>query len=221
MRVVLLGAFEKIPILVSQNPMISVYKLKPRFQQLLTPFLRTLHKAGVTANHITLSSILLSLAVGILFWFADDNRYFFLALPIGLFIRMALNALDGMMARVYQQQSKPGEALNELGDVISDLFIFFPLLKFHPDILYSIVIFLCLSVVNEFSGLLAKVVGGERRYDGPMGKSDRALLLGLYGVSAFFGLGPGHQYAVYLFGTVNVLLMVSTYLRVKRSLAHG
>lgn len=49
----------------------------------------------------------------------------FLALPIGLLIRMALNALDGMMARTYNQTSKKGELLNEIGDVVSDVFVFF------------------------------------------------------------------------------------------------
>ncbi|MEO6453063.1 MAG: CDP-alcohol phosphatidyltransferase family protein [Ginsengibacter sp.] len=51
---------------------------------------------------------------------------------------MALNALDGMMARIYNQQTKKGEVLNELGDVISDLFIFFPLLKYEQTNLYLI-----------------------------------------------------------------------------------
>src|SRR5688500_3459614 len=158
--------------------MISVYKLKPKFQQVLMPVLGLLHRAGVTANQITIASIALSLLIGIFFWYADTNRFYFLALPIGLLLRMALNALDGMMARIYHQQSRVGEVLNELGDVISDLFIYFPLLKFEVDTLYLVVAFLCLSVVNEFSGILAKVSGGQRRYDGPMGKSDRAFLIG-------------------------------------------
>ena len=67
------------------------------------------------------------------------------------------------------------------GDVVSDVFIFFPLLKYHPESLYLIVIFIVLSVLNEFAGIMGKVLGGERRYEGPMGKSDRALLIGVYG----------------------------------------
>ena len=116
--------------------MISIYKIKPKFQKLLLPILKGLHKIGITANQITISSILLSLIIGILFWYAESNKYLFLALPIGLFIRVALNALDGMMARTYNQQTKKGEILNEIGDVISDLFIFFPLLIFEKDNLY-------------------------------------------------------------------------------------
>ncbi|MFC3159377.1 CDP-diacylglycerol--glycerol-3-phosphate 3-phosphatidyltransferase [Chryseobacterium arachidis] len=197
--------------------MISVYKLKPKFQQLLTPILLFLHRNKVTANQITVSSILLSVAIGILFWNADHSKCFFLSLPVGLLIRMALNALDGMMARKFNQTSKLGEILNEVGDIVSDVIIFFPLLKFQPESLYLIILFIILSVINEFSGLLGKAVGKDRRYDGPMGKSDRALMLGLYGLLIFFGVNIS-GISNYIFGIIIALLVVSTLIRLKKSL---
>jgi len=197
--------------------MISVYNIKPKFQAFLRPVLDSLHKMGVTANQITISSLCLSLIIGLLFWFADEYRLFFLVLPIGLFVRMALNALDGMMARTYNQQSKKGELLNELGDVVSDLFIFFPLLKFEQSSLYLVVIFISLSVVNEFSGLLGKVISGQRRYEGPMGKSDRAFVMGLYGLLAFFSVSIT-PYSIYIFAVINALLILSTAIRTTKTL---
>lgn len=197
--------------------MISVYKLKPRFQQLLTPVLLFLHKNRITANQITISSVLLSVVIGILFWNADSSKWFFLSLPIGLLIRMALNALDGMMARKFSQTSKLGEVLNEVGDIVSDVIIFFPLIKFQPESLYLIIVFIVLSVINEFAGLIGKVVGKERRYDGPMGKSDRALILGLYGLLVFFDVDISGV-SVYIFGIIITLLIISTYTRLKKSL---
>lgn len=197
--------------------MISIYKIKPKFQKLLLPILKGLHKIGITANQITISSILLSLIIGILFWYAESNKYLFLALPIGLFIRMALNALDGMMARTYNQQTKKGEILNEIGDVISDLFIFFPLLIFEKDNLYLIVIFLCLSIINEFSGILGKSVSGIRQYDGPMGKSDRAFVIGLYGLLSFYSIGFG-KYSFWIFIVLISLILISTITRIKKTL---
>lgn len=197
--------------------MISVYKLKPKFQQLLTPVLLFLHKNKITANQITVSSILLSAVIGILFWNAEYSKWLFLSLPIGLLIRMALNALDGMMARKFNQTSKLGEVLNEIGDIVSDVIIFFPLLKFQPESLYLIIIFIVLSIINEFSGLLGKVVGKDRRYDGPMGKSDRALILGLYGLFIFFGVNIS-GISIYIFGIIIALLLISTFTRLKKSL---
>ncbi|MDB9960463.1 CDP-alcohol phosphatidyltransferase family protein [Oceanihabitans sp.] len=197
--------------------MISVYKIKPKFQKLLTPILKGLHKMGVTANQITLASVLLSLFIGIAFWYASYYKLLFLVLPIGLFIRMALNALDGMMARMYNQQSKKGEILNELGDVVSDILIFFPLLIYEKSNIYLIIIFICLSIINEFSGVLGKVISGHRQYDGPMGKSDRAFVMGIYGILSFFSIHLGY-YAFWVFLPINLLIIMSTFIRIKKSL---
>lgn len=198
--------------------MISIYNLKPKFQQLLRPVLDGLHRAKISANQITLASVALSFITGGFFWFADSYKIYFLALPIGLLIRMALNALDGMMARVYHQQSKKGEILNEVGDVVSDVAIFFPLIKFEQGSVYIIVAFICISIINEFAGIIAKVISGERRYDGPMGKSDRALLISMYGLFSFFwsGFAP---YGYYLFIAAIPLLLLSTYSRLSKSLS--
>ena len=197
--------------------MISIYQIKPRFQQLLKPILNLLYKNGITANQITISSILLSLLIGIAFWWADSTKILFLALPLGLLIRMALNALDGMMARTYNQQTKKGEALNELGDIVSDVFIFFPLVKFEQGNLYLIVGFICLSIINEFSGLLGKVLSGTRRYDGPMGKSDRAFIIGVYGILSFLSV-DFNEYSVWIFSILILLLIASTIIRIKKAL---
>ena len=109
--------------------MISMYKIKPKFQQLLKPLLDWLYRRGVTANQLTVAAILLSFGMGVSLWYADIWHYGYLVVPIGLLLRMALNALDGMMARIYNMQSKLGEVLNELGDVVSDMFIYIPLMK--------------------------------------------------------------------------------------------
>ena len=196
--------------------MISVYNIKPKFQQILRPVLAKMHAAGITANAITWSAMMLSFAMGILFYLKPDG-IMLVVLPIALLVRMALNALDGMMARAYNMQSKTGELLNELGDVVSDIAMFLPLIllpKLHPMILLSFVI---LGILNEFTGVLAKAMNGERRYDGPMGKSDRALLVGLTLLLLYFI--PAIQIALnYIFGTGSILLIISTAIRIKKTL---
>jgi CDP-diacylglycerol--glycerol-3-phosphate 3-phosphatidyltransferase len=198
--------------------MISIYNIKPKFQQILLPVLHLLHKGGITANQITTTSLVLSFLIGVLFWFASDYPALFLALPVGLFLRMALNALDGMMARNYHQQSKGGEVLNELGDVVSDLFIYIPLIRFEEADFYWIIAFICLSIVNEFSGILGKAVSGQRRYEGPMGKSDRAFVMGVYGLLCFFHVGF-RPYSAYIFAVLVFLLLLSTFTRIKNTLS--
>ena len=71
----------------------TLYQIKPAFQALLRPLMFWLHKKGVTANHVTLAAMALSFVTGaVLVIFPQPE--FFVLLPIVLFIRMALNALD-------------------------------------------------------------------------------------------------------------------------------
>lgn len=196
--------------------MISIYNIKPKFQQLLRPVLAKLYAMGVTANGITWSAIVLSFAVGGLFYWKPSG-FMLIVLPVSLLVRMALNALDGMMAREYKMQSKKGELLNELGDILADIAMFLPLILLaglHPLVLVAFVI---LGVVNEFTGVLAKAINGERRYDGPMGKSDRALLVGLTVLLLYFF--PEIKAALnYIFGAGSLLLVISTAVRIKKTL---
>lgn len=196
--------------------MISVYNIKPKFQQLLRPVLELLHRMGVTANGITWSGIVLSAIGGAAFWF-HPYGYMLAVIPAVLFVRMAINALDGMMARTYNQQSKGGEMLNELGDVFSDLFLFIPLIQLHKINGLVLLSFILLSVINEFAGVMGKVIGGERRYDGPMGKSDRALLLGLFCLISYFK-AEVLNYGTYVFAGASALLVLSTAIRIYKSL---
>ena len=157
----------------------SVYDLKPRFQALLRPLLRGLAGLGFTANGLTLLALLGSLAVGALVgWRAPSEPRWLLALPAWLFLRMALNALDGMMARELDMRSDLGAVLNELGDVLSDCGLYLPLALVAPAALWPVVLFTLLAALTELCGLLGQALGGARQYQGPMGKSDRAFAVG-------------------------------------------
>ena len=200
--------------------MISIYKIKPKFQQLLMPLLKLLRRLGISPNSITIFSILLSFVIAYFFWNTSDNSSYFLIVAFGLLLRMMLNALDGMMARIYNLQSKLGEILNEVGDIVSDVAIYFPLIIFEPLMIEIAIIFILLSIINEFCGLMAKVISGERRYDGPMGKSDRAFLIGIICIVYYFtnGLAP---YMNYIIGGSSILMILSSYVRLTKSIRNG
>ena len=197
--------------------MISVYQLKPRFQQLLLPILHKLHKQQVTANKITLAAIVWSAFIGALLFMSTNRPIYLLFVALGLLVRMALNALDGMMARNFNQQSMLGEVLNELGDIVSDTFIFCALFSFSYTNNILVFLFIILSIINEFSGVLGKIISGTRRYDGPMGKSDRALLIGLWCLLYFIFPTIGFVFNIVLFVAI-ILLLISTYKRLSNSL---
>lgn len=197
--------------------MISVYQLKPKFQQFLVPVLTRLHQLQITANKITLAAMVWSTVLGVLLFFSPAHPVYLLAVAFGLLVRMALNALDGMMARTYNQQSNLGEVLNELGDVVSDTLIFCGLFGFTYAGSAPVFLFIVLSVINEFSGVLAKLVSGTRRYDGPMGKSDRALLIGLWCVTGFLFPAIGVVFDSVMIIAI-LLLLISTCKRLSNAL---
>lgn len=166
--------------------MTSVYGLKPKFQALLRPLVNALAGAGVTANQVTVAALLLSLVAGGAVAWAHGGRMLLL-LPAVLFARMALNAMDGMLAREYGQKTSLGAVLNELGDVIADVALYLPLALvpgFDPRLVVAVVV---LAILTEMTGVIAVQIGASRRYDGPMGKSDRAFLFGA--LALLLGLG--------------------------------
>lgn len=158
--------------------MISIYELKPKFQQLLMPIVDKLRGMGVTPNQVTVSALMISIMTGIVIALLHDNRWIYMLVPIVMFVRMALNAVDGVMASKYSMKSNLGMLLNELGDVISDLALYLPFILIVQDHGISVLLFIALSIVSEMAGSLVQVIGSKRRYDGPMGKSDRAFLIG-------------------------------------------
>ena len=161
----------------------TIYDLKPKFQALLRPFCARLAEAGVTANQVTLIACGLSLAHGAAHWMNPGAKWVLALLPIILFIRMAMNAIDGMLAREFAQASKLGAILNELTDVISDAALYLPF-AFVPGLPAPLIVVTVLfGVIAEMTGVIGIQIGASRRYDGPFGKSDRAFFFGAFAVS--------------------------------------
>ena len=162
--------------------MATVYDLKPRFQAMLRPLVKQLAEAGITANQVTLAALALSVGAGVVVAVTAGTRGFLLLVPLTLLVRMALNAIDGMLAREHDQKSLLGAVLNEIGDVVSDLALYLaliPALGVHNVAATPIALFALGAVLTEFAGILGQTIGGGRRYDGPMGKSDRAVAIGV------------------------------------------
>lgn len=159
----------------------TLYDIKPKFQNLLRPVVVRLYNRGGTANQITLLAMLTSVLLGALL-ICFPQPFFFISLPVFLFFRMALNAIDGMLAREFNQQSTLGAILNEVGDVISDagLYLAFAfLIGVSP---WLVVLVVLLSWLSEFCGVIAQALTGIRNYRGPLGKSDRAFVFGALGL---------------------------------------
>lgn len=194
----------------------SIYDLKPKFQNLLRPLVNGLARIGVTANQLTIAALLLSLSVGQMIARTHGGRML-LVLPAALLVRMALNAMDGMLAREHNQKSALGAILNELGDVIADVGLYLPLAavpEFDPWLVIGVVI---LSVLTEMTGVIGVQIGASRRYDGPFGKSDRAFVFGLMGLLLGLRVHIERAVPVVLFAMI-LLLVLTIFNRARRAL---
>lgn len=194
----------------------SIYRLKSGFQNLLRPLVGMLARNGVTANQVTVAAAILSVALGLLLIFVESPAWFLLV-PVWLFLRMALNAVDGMLAREHGQQSALGGYLNEIGDVVADAALYAPFALVAPFSPVWIGAVILLATLSEFAGVLGVAHGNGRRYDGPMGKSDRAAVFGVLGAwVGFAGSLPG--WAFWLMPLLCVALLVTTGNRVRAGL---
>ena len=198
----------------------SIYALKPKFQALLRPLTTALARAGVTANQVTIAAAVVSVVLGAFVALRAPERWPFLLIPLWMFLRMAFNAIDGMLAREFGQKSRLGAYLNELTDVVSDAALYLPFAWVPPFSPLWTGIVIVLAVISEFAGVLGPAVGASRRYDGPMGKSDRAYVFGALGlwIGVASALPDWVAYVMPLLAAALVLTIVN---RVRNGLREG
>jgi CDP-diacylglycerol--glycerol-3-phosphate 3-phosphatidyltransferase len=200
--------------------MLSIYQLKPAFQNLLRPGVKRLYERGVTANQVTLVAAVVSVGLGVLLAALHQHLWLFALIPLWMILRMALNAVDGMLAREFGQQSKLGAYLNELSDLIADSALYLPFALLPGVSPLLVVLVVLLALISEYAGVLGPMVGASRRYDGPMGKSDRAFCFGVLGAGVASGLLPA-LWINGLLALILALLLYTLYNRVRQGLAEA
>jgi len=190
----------------------TIYDLKPKFQALLRPIVQLLADRGITPNQVTMFAMLLSIVVGATIALTHGARWILLFVPLFMFLRMALNAIDGLLAKEHNMQTKRGAMFNEMSDVIADVALFLPFAFVAGINPLWVVLFAVVGVFNEMAGVVAQTINGERRYDGPMGKSDRVFVVGVIALLLGLGVTAGLWVDV-LFIVATLLAILSTYNR--------
>ena len=195
----------------------TIYDLKPSFQRLLRPVCDWLARHGITPNQLTVGTAVMSLALGLWLMLAPGARLPLLVLPLELFVRMGLNAIDGMLAKENGLQSRLGALLNELGDVVSDIVLYLPFALIPGVNPVLVVLVVITGILVEMTGVITVQIGASRRYDGPLGKSERAFIFGCIAFMLGVGIRPGIWIDVVL--AVGLLLSLYTiYNRVRHGL---
>lgn len=174
---------------------------------MLRPLVISLAKRGITPNQVTVAAFVISLLCGLLVAILPQWRQIYFLVPVTLLLRMAMNAIDGMVAREHNMVTPLGGFLNEAGDVLADAALYLPL-ALAPGINSTLVVIsVVLSGTTELVGVVARGMGGTRRYDGPMGKSDRAFVFGVLFLFKGLGMLPSWTADLVIVAIIGLLIL--------------
>lgn len=195
----------------------SLMQLKSRLQDRLRPVLRLLHARGITPNALTCLTLVASVVVGVVVAVQAGRTSFLLLLPPWLLMRLALNTLDGMLAREYDLKTPLGAVLNEVSDVVCDAALMLPFSRVAGMPSSLVVLFVVAALISEVAGLAALAApGGARRYDGPLSKPDRTAAFALLALLLGCGL-PAGAWTTALIAALVLLSLLTTVNRVRRA----
>jgi len=193
----------------------TLSEIQPKFQAWLRIQAQRLAEQGITANQVKLAAVAGSFTVAALVGaLAAWVPGIFLLMPLWLFARTALHDVDAMLGREHGLQGVLGVYLDELGDIVADLALIAPFAFSSPFGGGAVVVFAILTVVAECAGLMGPLVGASRRRDGPLGKRERALVLGVLACWIAVGLGPG-RYGFLLWVVLSLLSLATIANRVR------
>lgn len=157
--------------------MIGIYPLKPWFLRRLRSLEDRLVARRVSPTTLSWAAVVVSVAAGVAFagGAALHRPLLWLVVPPLALIRLALNALDGAVARRTGSATPFGMAVNEIGDRVCDVALLSPLAVVVDPTLVTTAV--AGSFLTSIVGLTASVVTGRRATSGSMGKADRMLVL--------------------------------------------
>lgn len=157
--------------------MMGLYSIKPWFVRRLRRIEDALVERRVSPDSLTIAAVAVSVAAGAAIAAGGVMSRPFLWLlvpPLGL-VRLALNALDGAVARRTGSGRPFGEVMNEIGDRLADIALIAPL-GFVTGPVPAFTALTC-ALLTSAAGSAARLVAGERANGGPMGKADRVAVV--------------------------------------------
>ena len=196
-----------------------LYLQKGNFQKVV----RWLGGRWMTANQATGFGIMFVMLTAASFYIGltyEAYRWTLLLTPVFLVLRMAMNALDGMLAREYNTGTVAGELFNEALDVIGDTVCYGVLFFVPGGPNLTLTLLLLLIWMAEFFGVLGKSLpGGVRRHETFLGgKPDRAVWMSVLAV-CLFGIPGFVAYIPYYLLVMSLFVFMTSVVRVRKSLA--
>jgi archaetidylinositol phosphate synthase len=161
-------------------------KLKEKVQQMLTTEAKAAHKIGLTPN--TISAIGIALAFLSALTYAEwQNRPAYILIATALLLLSGFcDALDGILARLYQQTTTFGGFLDSLGDRYADAVVYMGVIVGGLCNALWGLIALTGSLLVSYSRARAEAAGVKMESIGLAERAERMIILALASLVAFF-----------------------------------
>ncbi len=154
-------------------------RLRPIANKVLTPFVDTAKRVGLSPDEISVLAFILAMAAGISFLQARPAWY--LAGAVFVFLNGWLDLLDGALARDLQIDSPAGNLLDHVLDRYADIVVVAGLAGGIGAFALG---FAAITgvLLTSYLGTQIEAVGLDREYGGLLGRADRLALIGLVAV---------------------------------------
>jgi CDP-diacylglycerol--glycerol-3-phosphate 3-phosphatidyltransferase len=140
--------------------------------RILNPLALTLYRHGVSANQLSVLSLVSAIVAGAAFY----ARLLPLAI-VAIACNALFDALDGCLARSSNSESRQGDLIDHVGDRYSDIFIFGGI-TLGGYVAWQIGLVAILGVLmTSYLGTQAQALGVGRNYRGLLGRADRLVLV--------------------------------------------
>ena len=192
-------------------------KLKKKVQNMLTLEAEAAHKIGLTPNLVSLIGVVLALLSAFTYAVAEGQPLWLLLATILFLASGFCDALDGVVARIYQQTSVFGGFLDSLLDRYADAAVYGGIIIGGLcDPIWGLAA-LVGSMMVSYSRARAEAAGIKMESVGLAERAERMLILSVASIVAIFWL-PALNYGIILLAVLSNFTVLQRGLHVYSSL---
>ncbi len=184
-----------------------LYGFKATFQKIAAVF----SPRWMTANLASFFGTVFVVLVVVSFSLSHVYPHLLFLVPIFIFFRIVMNALDGLLARKQNTASAAGEIMNELLDIGGDTACYGVLYFIFPVAQLAVVTALLSFWFCEFISVLGKSLPhGHRRQESlGGGKSERAVYLSVFAIWLVLSPASAEKYLNTMLAAITTLTVAT------------
>jgi archaetidylinositol phosphate synthase len=171
-----------------ERPRAMLTRLKKKVQQMLTYEAEMAHALGLTPNLISAIGLVLAYFSAVTYAAWQNSPFLLLVAPVLLLLSGFCDALDGIVARLYQQATPFGGFLDSLLDRYADVIVYAGIiLGGLCDTLWGLIALIG-SLLVSYSRARAEAAGITMESVGIAERAERIIILAIASITAIYWL---------------------------------